>query len=86
MNILSIDDDKIEQLEKIINDTLNTINEQLIIFLKNYKKEYRKNEKINTIICTNKLFRNRKKLILLSYIIKNTENHQKYELNENKKK
>ena len=81
-----MDDENIEQLGNILNDTLNNINEQLIIFFKHYKKKYKKIERINTIICTNKLFRYRKRLILLSDIIKNSENHQKYELNENKKK
>ena len=81
-----MNDDKIEEIEKIINDCLNSINEKIIIFFQYYKKKYKNSDKINTIICTNKIFKNRNKLILLSNIIKNTENFKKYELFENKKK
>ena len=80
------DDDKIEEIKKILNDCLNSINEKLVIFFKYYKKKYNNNDKINSIICTNKIFKNRNKLILLSNIIKSTENFKKYELFEHKKK
>ena len=77
---------KKEALEEIFKDTLTSINKNVSLFFKYYRKEFRNDEKISEIFYTNQIFRNRKKLILLADIIKRTENHLKDKIRENKKK
>ena len=75
----------LSSLEKIFSESLNNINENLQIFFSHYRKKYKENENISEILYTNKIFRNRKKLILLADIIKKSENHLKNKIKENKK-
>lgn len=77
---------KKEVLEEIFKDTLTSINKNVSLFFKYYRKEFRNDEKISEIFYTNQIFRNRKKLILLADIIKKTENHLKNKIKQNKKK
>ena len=77
---------KKEELEEIFQDALTNINNNLLLFFKYYRKEFKKDELISKILYTNQIFRNRKKLILLADIIKKTENHFKDRIKENKRK
>ena len=77
---------KKEALEEIFQDALTNINNNLSLFFKYYRKEFKNDELISKILYTNQIFRNRKKLILLADIIKKTENHFKDRIKENKKK
>ena len=75
----------LESLQEIFNEALNNINDNIQLFFKHYRKKMKENANISEILYTNKIFRNRKKLILLADIIKKSENHLKPKIKENKK-
>ena len=78
--------EKKEVLEEIFKETLTNINKNLLLFFKFYRKEFKTNENLSEIFYTHQIFRNRKKLILLADIIRETEKHFKDKIKENKKK
>ena len=78
--------EKKEVLEEIFKETLTNINKNLLLFFKFHRKEFKTNENLSEIFYTHQIFRNRKKLILLADIIRETEKHFKDKIKENKKK
>ena len=73
----------LESLGEIFTETLNTINKNLQLFFKYYRKSLRKDENISEILYTNQIFRNRKKINFISRY--NKKDRKSYE-KKNKRK